>query len=137
MKLSHVFGVAALVLPLMAFAADAIPASPSIEISPVSQHWRFTRYKVVQQEGKSVVAAWLLQRTNIYMDGHIQAQAFDPTGRLIATSECRSTTRALSSRQRHSSSGDYVQMAFNSLLPADAAIKVGVFHNRDCAQPTP
>ena len=146
MKLSHVFGMAALVLPMMVSATDtsstnaASPdaASPAIEVSPTSQHWKFIRYGVVVQDGKTVVTAWLQPKPPTVTNGHVQAQAFDKDGKLLATSECRITPRPLSKRERHSATGNYTQMAFSSLLPADAHIKVSELgHKANCAPATP
>jgi hypothetical protein len=119
MKLSHVFGVAALVLPI------AVSAT-SIEVSPVSQYWKFTRHDVITQDGKTVVTARLQPTRITANNARVQAQAFDKDGVLLATSECRATSRPLSKRQRHSATGSYAQMAFSSQLPADAHVKVSV-----------
>jgi hypothetical protein len=134
MKLAHIFGAAALVLPLIVSASGT--DSPVIEVSPSSQYWKFVRYGVVVQDGKSVVTAWLLPKPPAVNNAHVQARAFDKEGKLLAISECRITPRPLSSRQRHSATGNYTQVAFNVLLPADAHIKVSAFLNRDCVPPT-
>lgn len=141
MKLCHVFGLAALVLPMIVSAADNSTlnaASPSIEVSPVSQYWKFVRYGVTERDGKTVVTAWLQPKPPTVTNANVQAQAFDKDGKLLAISECRMTPRPLSKRQRHSATGNYTQMAFSSLLPMDAHIKVSVLNRKaDCAPATP
>lgn len=141
MKLSHVFSVAALVLPMIVSATDNTSSNatfPSIEVSPASQYWKFIRYGVAEQDGKTVVTAWLQPKPPSVTNGNIQAQAFDKDGKLLAISECRMTPRPLSKQERKSPTGNYTQVVFSSLLPADAHIKVSVLgHKANCAPATP
>jgi hypothetical protein len=141
MKLSHVFSVAALVLPMIVSATDNTSSNatfPSIEVSPASQYWKFIRYGVVEQDGKTVVTAWLQPKPPSVTNGNIQAQAFDKDGKLLAISECRMTPRPLSKQERKSPTGNYTQVVFSSLLPADAHIKVSVLsHKANCQPATP
>ncbi|MBK8289395.1 MAG: hypothetical protein IPK95_12850 [Cellvibrionales bacterium] len=141
MKLFHLFSVAALVLPMIVSATDNTSlnaTSPSIEVSPASQYWKFIRYGVTEQDGKTVVTARLQPKPPSVTNGNIQAQAFDKDGKLLAISECRMTPRPLSKRERKSPTGNYTQVVFSSLLPADAHIKVSVLgHKANCQPATP
>lgn len=108
--------------------------SPVVNISPNNSAWKFSQVSVSSAQSETVIGINIRPTKFNKAKGYIQAKAFDESGTLLATSECKRTPlhTKRANRRQYTVSGGYTEITLPIVLRSDTKIDLGVFNDKSC-----